>query len=62
MYFAAWAIYRRNFMPWEMDLSRISHVNYAFMNVLPDCTVASGDEWADFDKVTEKSYPVADRQ
>jgi chitinase len=34
-----------------MDLSRISHVNYAFLDVSPQCKVVSGDPYATTDKV-----------
>ena len=50
-YFAQWAIYGRDFKPWEMELDQITHVNYAFFDVTQACAVASLDEYADFDVV-----------
>jgi len=47
-YYSGWSIYTRNYFPWQMDLSKLSHVNYAFFNVDPSCNVVSGDPWADF--------------
>lgn len=49
-YFAEWAIYGRAFNPWDMDLSRLSHVNYAFFDLSPTCEVKSGDPFATNDK------------
>jgi len=49
-YFAEWAIYGREFQPWDMDLSRISHVNYAFFDINPSCKVVSGDSYATTEK------------
>jgi len=54
-YFAQWGIYGRNFHPWDMDLGRLTHVNYAFMDLTADCDVVSGDSYADFEKVSAES-------
>jgi len=48
-YYSGWGIYTRSFYPWEMDLAKLTHVNYAFMNLESTCSVVSGDAWADFD-------------
>ena len=38
-YYAQWAIYGRNFFPWEMQLDAITHVHYAFFDVDSNCAV-----------------------
>ena len=52
-YFIEWGIYGRNFQPADMDLSRITHINYAFANIGDDLRIAVGDPYAAIDK----SYP-----
>lgn len=46
-YYIAWGIYGRKFFPWEMDVSKLTHVNYAFANLAEDGSVLIGDSWAD---------------
>lgn len=50
-YFASWAIYGRNFKPWQMQLDKITHVQYAFFDVTAACQVTTLDTWADWDIV-----------
>jgi GH18 family chitinase len=52
-YFIEWGIYGRNFQPTDMDLGRITHINYAFANIGDDLRIAMGDPYAAIDK----SYP-----
>ncbi|KAH7109921.1 chitinase [Dactylonectria estremocensis] len=50
VYFVNWGIYQRNFQPHDLPASEISHVLYAFMNVLADGTVYTADTYADLEK------------
>lgn len=52
-YFIEWGIYGRNYQPADMDLSKITHINYAFANIGADLRIAMGDPYAAIDK----SYP-----
>lgn len=49
-YFTSWSIYGRSYNAWDMDASRLSHVNYAFANI-QDGLVTLGDAYADTEKV-----------
>lgn len=50
-YYASWAIYGRDHKPWEMQLDKITHVNYAFFDVTAACAVTTLDSYADYDIV-----------
>jgi len=52
-YYAQWAVYGRNFYPRDMQVDQLTHVHYAFFEVNAQCTVASIDEYADFQLVQE---------
>lgn len=45
-YYAAWGIYMRQFFLSGADVSRLTHLNYAFANIR-NGEVVIGDEWAD---------------
>ncbi len=49
MYYMAWSIYARNYVVDDIDASKITHINYAFANVVNGQCVL-GDEWADIGK------------
>jgi chitinase len=49
-YFASWSIYDRNFNVWNINPTGLTHLNYAFANIL-NGQVVLGDPWADTDKV-----------
>ncbi|CAG8505497.1 11287_t:CDS:2 [Acaulospora colombiana] len=49
-YFTAWSIYARGYNVYDIDASKLTHINYAFFNLSPDGKVVSGDPWADTDK------------
>ncbi|KAI8379143.1 chitinase [Radiomyces spectabilis] len=51
-YYVNWAIYDRNYTPAHLkeDVSKLSHVLYAFANVHDNGTIVLGDDWADKDK------------
>ncbi|KAG8464401.1 hypothetical protein KFE25_003464 [Diacronema lutheri] len=51
LYYASWAIYGRDHKPWEMQLDKITHVNYAFFDVTAACAVTTLDSYADYDIV-----------
>ncbi|EPZ31515.1 Glycoside hydrolase, family 18, catalytic domain-containing protein [Rozella allomycis CSF55] len=50
VYFPNWAIYSRKYFVWDMDWNKITHINYAFANVLPDGSISLLDPWADTDQ------------
>ncbi|RHY62676.1 hypothetical protein DYB30_009585 [Aphanomyces astaci] len=50
VYYMEWAIYQRNFGIFDLDWSRITHVNYAFGRPRDDGTVDLYDTWAATDK------------
>ncbi|MCP4839419.1 MAG: hypothetical protein GY894_08690 [Planctomycetes bacterium] len=52
-YFIEWGIYGRDYQPADMNLSKITHINYAFANIGDDLRIAIGDPYAAIDK----SYP-----
>jgi len=49
-YFTSWSIYGRNYNVWDMDVSRLSHINYAFANI-ENGLVVLGDPYADVEMV-----------
>jgi len=50
-YFTAWGIYGRNFQPTDIPVGKVTHINYAFANIVNgECAI--GDSYAD----VEKSY------
>ncbi|KAH6874177.1 chitinase [Thelonectria olida] len=50
VYFTDWGIYQRNYQPRDLPASHITHIIYAFVNVLADGTVYSADSYADLEK------------
>ncbi|CAG8815733.1 16945_t:CDS:1, partial [Dentiscutata erythropus] len=50
VYFTSWSIYAREFNVKDLDVTKISHINYAFANLDADGNVKIGDPWADTDK------------
>lgn len=48
-YFASWAIYSNHFV-WDIDLSKVTHLNYAFARISENGLVALTDPWADTDQ------------
>ena len=50
LYFTNWGIYARGCPPSKLPIDKIPEISYAFFNVNADGTLASGDEWADFNK------------
>ncbi|KAF0716684.1 hypothetical protein As57867_002709, partial [Aphanomyces stellatus] len=50
VYFVEWGIYARNFNIWDLDWSKVTHVNYAFGKPNSDGTVVLYDAWADVQK------------
>ena len=52
-YFAAWAVYGRNFHVPDVDPSLLTHLNYAFANISDAGECVLGDSYADIDK----AYP-----
>ncbi|MBF0298329.1 MAG: cellulose binding domain-containing protein [Oligoflexia bacterium] len=47
-YFVSWGIYGRNYQVEDIPAERITHINYAFANIV-NGGCASGDAYADFD-------------
>eukprot|EP00922_Rhytidocystis_sp_ex-Travisia-forbesii_P065119 GHVS01096793.1.p1 GENE.GHVS01096793.1~~GHVS01096793.1.p1 ORF type:complete len:738 (+),score=135.04 GHVS01096793.1:501-2714(+) len=53
---SAWAVYQQQFMPWDMDFTRLTHILYGPFQVNRDCAIESGssvstDGYVDFDMV-----------
>ncbi|KAF0714528.1 Aste57867_3829 [Aphanomyces stellatus] len=53
VYYMEWATYARNFNIFDLDWSKITHVNYAFGKPAPDGTVGLYDAWS----AVEKRFP-----
>ncbi|KAG9398179.1 hypothetical protein AC1031_014781 [Aphanomyces cochlioides] len=53
VYYMEWAIYARNFGIFDLDWSKITHVNYAFGKPTADGTVTIYDSWA----AVQKRWP-----
>ncbi|CAK4104699.1 unnamed protein product [Aphanomyces euteiches] len=50
VYYVEWAIYARNFNIFDMDWSKVTHINYAFGKPTVNNTVAITDSWASLEK------------
>nr|AIG55712.1 secreted protein [Thraustotheca clavata] len=50
VYFMEWGIYGRNYNIFDLDWSRITHINYAFGKPASDGSVGVYDSWAATDK------------
>ena len=46
-YYAAWGVYSRQFFITGIDVSRLTHLNYAFANINSNGDCMMGDDWAD---------------
>lgn len=46
-YYTSWSRYDRGYMPDDVPLEKITHLNYAFLNVEADGTVMYADAWGD---------------
>lgn len=51
-YFSSWSVYARDYHVMDLPADRLTHVNYAFLNIV-DGRCALGDSYADIDK----AYP-----
>lgn len=49
-YFAAWGVYGRDYHVPEIPAAKLTHVNYAFLNISADGDCVLGDPYADVDK------------
>ncbi|MBB5017229.1 chitinase [Chitinivorax tropicus] len=49
-YFTQWGIYARNFQPSDIPVEKLTHLNYAFINISSDGQCITGDNFADLDK------------
>ncbi|KAK4206414.1 putative glycoside hydrolase family 18 protein [Rhypophila decipiens] len=54
VYFTNWGIYKTNYEPFSLPVSKLSHVYYAFANIQSTGEVVSSDTYADL----EKHYPT----
>ncbi|KAH7363591.1 endochitinase [Plectosphaerella cucumerina] len=54
VYFPSWAVYKRDYHPQDLPAAEISHVLYAFMDVLPSGQVYTKDSYSDL----ERRYPT----
>ncbi|SPN96806.1 related to endochitinase [Cephalotrichum gorgonifer] len=55
LYFTNWGIYGANFQPQELPVDRVTHVLFAFANIVEGAgTVVSSDTYSDY----EKHYPT----
>ena len=52
-YYTSWSIYARNFLVTDIQMDKITHLNYAFANLDENGNVLVGDIWAD----TQFVYP-----
>jgi chitinase len=48
-YFTGWSTYL-NFQVYNIDASKLTHLNYAFANISADGKITVGDSWADIEK------------
>lgn len=48
-YFTSWSIYQREFFPDKLPYQKLTHINYAFANIV-NGEIALGDSYADIDK------------
>jgi chitinase len=53
-YYVQWATYERNYEPADIPAAKLTHINYAFVEVRNSGELYSIDEYADFQKV----YPA----
>ncbi|KAL8288296.1 hypothetical protein RB597_000412 [Gaeumannomyces tritici] len=51
LYVTNWGIYGAKFLPSDIPVSEITHVQYAFADIREDGSVVSSDEWADTQKI-----------
>ncbi|KAJ2782376.1 hypothetical protein H4R18_002309 [Coemansia javaensis] len=59
-YFTAWSIYDRGFVPADVAVERLTHVNYGFAK-LEGNALALGDPWADVERPTpDAEYGAGD--
>lgn len=49
-YFAAWAVYGRDYHVNEIPADLVTHINYAFANIGPEGDCVLGDPYADIDR------------
>lgn len=59
VFFPGWGIYDRNYNIADIDGSKITHLTYAFFNIV-NGEVVSGDTWADFEKRNNTSLSQDD--
>jgi chitinase len=52
-YFSSWSIYEKNFFVTDIPADKLTHINYAFINISDAGECVLGDEWAD----TQFPYP-----
>ncbi|WP_226038746.1 glycosyl hydrolase family 18 protein [Natrinema sp. DC36] len=52
-YYTSWSVYDRNYTPSDVPLDKVTHMNYAFMDVEADGTVSYGDASADPQNLAE---------
>lgn len=65
-YYTSWSVYVRDYFVNEHEpgvdhipAGKVTHINYAFANLLPDGTVVVGDEFADVNKIFGNEPPNA---
>ncbi|AWB27116.1 glycosyl hydrolase family 18 protein [Halococcoides cellulosivorans] len=46
-YYRSWSRYQRDYRPADVPLDRVTHLNYAFLDVRSNGTVVLGDSWGD---------------
>jgi chitinase len=49
-YYTNWGIYDRNYQPMDVAADKITHINYAFVDLKENCSVELYDPWSDVDK------------
>jgi len=55
-YYTFWSAGKRNYLPGDLPLDKITHLNYAFANISSKGTIEPGNSWLDL----EKPYPGED--